>query len=52
VQNYTTYAAAVLTTSTSSEAARDFVRFITTPAAKGVMASTGWESVPATPGRK
>jgi molybdate transport system substrate-binding protein len=51
VQNYTTYAAAVLTTSTSSEAARDFVRFITTPAAKGVMTSTGWEPVPATPGR-
>ena len=47
VQNYTTYAAAVMTASTAGDIARDFVRFITTPSARDVMAATGWEPVPA-----
>jgi molybdate transport system substrate-binding protein len=46
VQNYTTYAAAVMTGSPAGEIAREFVRFITTASARDVMASTGWEPVP------
>jgi molybdate transport system substrate-binding protein len=46
VQNYTTYAAAVMTASSAADVARDFVRFITTASASDVMASTGWEPVP------
>ncbi len=43
VQQYTTYNAAVMTSSPNQEASAGFVRFITTPAARRVFAATGWE---------
>ncbi len=43
VQNYTTYVAAVMTTSPSSDAGRAFLRYITTPAARNALAASGWE---------
>jgi ABC-type molybdate transport system substrate-binding protein len=46
VQNSTTYAAAVMVGSTTGQAALGFVRFLTTPAARNVMASTGWQPSP------
>ena len=41
IQNYTTYAAAVLTVGSAPEAARKFVRFLTGPVAQKVFASAG-----------
>jgi len=41
VQNSTIYAAAVMMGSTAGEVAHGFVRFLTTPAAMDIMASTG-----------
>ncbi len=41
VQNYTTYAAAVMTGASSAQAARDFISYLSTPAAKQVFAATG-----------
>ena len=46
VQNSTTYAAAVMMGSQTGQAALGFVRFLTTPAARDVMASTGWQPSP------
>jgi len=43
IQNYTTYEAVVMTTSANREAAAGFVQHVTTPAARRVLASTGWE---------
>jgi molybdate transport system substrate-binding protein len=41
IQNYTTYAAAILTAGSAPEAAREFVRFLTGPVAQKVFASAG-----------
>jgi molybdate transport system substrate-binding protein len=41
IQNYTTYAATVLTAGSAPEAARGFVRFLTGPAAQKVFAAAG-----------
>jgi molybdate transport system substrate-binding protein len=41
VQNYTTYLAAVLQNTAANEAARDFIRYLTTPAARQAFAATG-----------
>lgn len=41
IQNYTTYAAAVVNTGSASDAAREFVRFLTGPVAQKVFASAG-----------
>ena len=41
IQNYTTYAAAVLTAGSAPEAARKFVRFLTGPVAQKAFASAG-----------
>ena len=41
IQNYTTYAAAVLTVGSAPEAARKFVRFLTGPVAQTAFASAG-----------
>jgi molybdate transport system substrate-binding protein len=41
VQNYTTYVAAVLQNTAANEAARDFIRYLTTPAARQAFAATG-----------
>lgn len=41
IQNYTTYAAAVLTVGSAPEAARKFVRFLTGPVAQKAFASAG-----------
>jgi ABC-type molybdate transport system substrate-binding protein len=46
VQNSTTYAAAVMMGSIAGEAAQEFVRFLTTPAAMNIMESTGWQPPP------
>ena len=43
VQNCTTYAAAVMMGSKTGQVALGFVRFLTTPAAMDIMASTGWQ---------
>jgi molybdate transport system substrate-binding protein len=43
VQHYTTYAAAVMTRSSSAGAARAFLGYIRSPAARNVLAATGWE---------
>lgn len=43
VQNLTTYVAAVMTGSSSPDAARGFVQFITTPDARRIFATTGWQ---------
>ena len=43
IQNYTTYAATVVTGSVAADAARAFVRTITTPAAKAAFAAAGIE---------
>lgn len=43
IQNYTTYTAAVLTGSPNRTAAQAFVRHLTTPAARTMLVSTGWE---------
>ncbi len=44
VQNYTTYAAAVMAGAASPEAARGLVRFLTSPQAKAAFAAAGIES--------
>ncbi len=41
IQNYTTYAATVLTAGSAPEAARGFVRFLTGPVAQKIFAATG-----------
>jgi molybdate transport system substrate-binding protein len=41
VQNYTTYVAAVLNDASAGAAARDFIRYLTTPAARQTFAATG-----------
>ena len=41
IQNYTTYAAAVVNAGSASDAAREFVRFLTGPVAQKVFASAG-----------
>lgn len=41
VQNYTTYVAAVLNHASTNGAARDFIRYLTTPAARQAFAATG-----------
>jgi molybdate transport system substrate-binding protein len=41
VQNYTAYEAAVMTGSKAADAAKDFVRFLTSPAAKQIFAASG-----------
>jgi molybdate transport system substrate-binding protein len=41
VQNYTTYVAAVLSHASTRGAARDFIRYLTTPAARQAFAATG-----------
>ncbi len=41
VQNYTTYVAAVLTSAAARGAAQDFIRYLTTPAARQAFAATG-----------
>jgi molybdate transport system substrate-binding protein len=41
VQNYTTYVAAVLSHAGTPDAARDFIRYLTTPAARQAFAATG-----------
>jgi molybdate transport system substrate-binding protein len=41
VQNYTTYVAAVLDHASARGAARDFIRYLTTPAARQAFAATG-----------
>jgi molybdate transport system substrate-binding protein len=43
VQNYTPYEAAVVAGSKSADAARDFIRYLTTPAAKKIFAASGVE---------
>jgi len=43
VQTYTTYDAVVMSVARAPEAARAFVRAITTPAARQVFAAAGWE---------
>jgi molybdate transport system substrate-binding protein len=43
VQTYTAYDAVVMTKSAAPDAARTFIRAITTPAAKQVFATAGWE---------
>ena len=43
VQTYTAYDAVVMSKSTAPDAARAFVRAITTPAARKVFADAGWE---------
>ena len=43
IQNYTTYAAAVAADGPAKEAAREFVRYLTTPAAKAAFAEAGIE---------
>jgi len=43
IQSYTTYAATVVADSTARDAARAFVRYITTPVAKAAFAATGVE---------
>lgn len=43
IQNYTAYAAMVLADGAVGDAARDFVRYLTTPAAKAVFATAGLE---------
>ena len=43
VQTYTAYDAVVMSKSTAPDAARTFIRAITTPAAKQVFAAAGWE---------
>jgi molybdate transport system substrate-binding protein len=40
-QNYTTYEAAVMTGGNATAAARDFIRYLTTPGAKKIFAATG-----------
>jgi molybdate transport system substrate-binding protein len=42
-QNYTTYAAAVMTSASDAAAARSFIAFITSPAARTLLVSTGWQ---------
>lgn len=41
IQNYTTYAAAVVNAGSASDAAREFIRFLTGPVAQKVFASAG-----------
>jgi molybdate transport system substrate-binding protein len=41
IQNYTTYAATLLNTGSASEPAREFIRFLTGPAAQKVFTSAG-----------
>jgi molybdate transport system substrate-binding protein len=41
VQNYTTYVAAVLHGTRTGDAAKDFIRYLTTPAARQAFAATG-----------
>jgi molybdate transport system substrate-binding protein len=41
IQNYTTYVAAILRDARAGEAARDFIRYLTTPAARQAFAATG-----------
>jgi molybdate transport system substrate-binding protein len=41
VQNYTSYAAAPMTAGSNAEGARDFVRYLGTPAAKALFAAAG-----------
>jgi molybdate transport system substrate-binding protein len=41
VQNYTSYTAAVMTRAQSAEAARDFIRYLTSAAARQTFAATG-----------
>jgi len=43
IQSYTTYTAAVMTSSPNRAAAQAFVRHLTTPAAHAMLVSTGWE---------
>jgi molybdate transport system substrate-binding protein len=43
IQNYTSYMAAVMAGSRNRTEAGAFVRHITTPAARTMFASTGWE---------
>jgi len=43
IQNYTSYEAVVLSDAKAAEAAKEFLRYITTPAAKKVLATTGVE---------
>jgi len=43
VQNYTSYAASVMTGATSGSAAQDFVRYLGTPAAKKIFVGAGIE---------
>jgi molybdate transport system substrate-binding protein len=43
VQNYTSYAAAPMTAGSNAEGARDFVRYLGTPAAKALFAAAGIE---------
>jgi molybdate transport system substrate-binding protein len=40
-QNYTTYEAAAMTGGKATDAARDFIRYLTTPGAKRIFAATG-----------
>lgn len=41
VQNYTSYTAGVMTSASSPEVAKAFIRYLTTPAARAVFAATG-----------
>jgi molybdate transport system substrate-binding protein len=43
IQNYTTYAASVAADGPAKEGAREFVRYLTTPAAKAAFAAAGIE---------
>jgi len=43
VQNYTSYAAGVMTAAPTPDVARDFVRYLGTPAAKAIFSSAGIE---------
>ena len=43
VQNYTSYAAAAMTAGSNAEGAREFVRYLGTPAAKALFAAAGIE---------
>ncbi|MGH7844592.1 MAG: molybdate ABC transporter substrate-binding protein, partial [Candidatus Binatia bacterium] len=45
IQNYTTYAAAVLPGGAEPEAARQFLRYLATPSAKAALAAAGIEQL-------
>ena len=42
-QNYTSYTAVLMTRAQSADVAKDFIRYMTTPAGKQIFAATGVE---------